>query len=285
MQLHHAGHLTLPALWRALALNPARLLGLDAGRLAPGAPADLVLFDPDAPFVLDRATLRSKSKNTPYDLRRMQGRVLRTWVDGVRGVRAGARMTTAVAFALGYLLGSIPFGVLITRALGLGDLRGIGSGNIGATNVLRTGNKAAAAATLVLDAGKGAVAVLLARALFGETAAMVAGFAAFLGHCFPVWLRFRGGKGVATFLGLTIALAWPAGLAACATWLATAFAFRTSSLAALVAAATVPLWLALLGRPDAIWFGIAVAALVFVRHHANIGRLLAGTEPKIGGGR
>ena len=135
-------------------------------------------------------------------------------------------MTTAVAFVLGYLLGSIPFGVLITRALGLGDLRGIGSGNIGATNVLRTGNKAAAAATLVLDAGKGAVAVLLARALFGETAAMVAGFAAFLGHCFPVWLRFRGGKGVATFLGLTIALAWPAGLAACATWLATAFAFR-----------------------------------------------------------
>ena len=194
-------------------------------------------------------------------------------------------MTTAVAFVLGYLLGSIPFGVLITRALGLGDLRGIGSGNIGATNVLRTGNKAAAAATLVLDAGKGAVAVLLARALFGETAAMVAGFAAFLGHCFPVWLRFRGGKGVATFLGLTIALAWPAGLAACATWLATAFAFRTSSLAALVAAATVPLWLALLGRPDAIWFGIALAALVFARHHANIGRLLAGTEPKIGGGR
>ena len=171
MQLHHAGHLTLPALWRALALNPARLLGLPAGRLAPGAPADLVLFDPDTPFVLDRATLRSKSKNTPYDLRRMQGRVLATWVAGRAGLRAGARMTLALTFLLAYLLGSIPFGVLITRALGLGDLRAIGSGNIGATNVLRTGNKGAAAATLLLDAAKGAVAVLVARALAGEQAA------------------------------------------------------------------------------------------------------------------
>jgi glycerol-3-phosphate acyltransferase PlsY len=135
-------------------------------------------------------------------------------------------MTLALTFVLAYLLGSIPFGVVITRVLGLGDLRSIGSGNIGATNVLRTGNKAAAAATLILDAGKGAAAVLVARALVGETAAMVAGFAAILGHCFPVWLGFRGGKGVATFLGLTVALAWPAGLAACATWLATAFAFR-----------------------------------------------------------
>ena len=194
-------------------------------------------------------------------------------------------MTLALAAPLGYLLGSIPFGVLIARALGLGDLRSIGSGNIGATNVLRTGNKAAAAATLLLDAGKGAVAVLAARALAGETAAMVAGFAAFLGHCFPVWLGFKGGKGVATFLGLTIALAWPAGLAACATWLATAAAFRFSSLAALVAAASIPLWLAAFGRPDAVLFGLALAALVFARHHANIRRLLAGTEPKIGAGR
>jgi glycerol-3-phosphate acyltransferase PlsY len=191
-------------------------------------------------------------------------------------------MTLALAAVLGYLLGSIPFGVLIARALGLGDLRSIGSGNIGATNVLRTGNKAAAAATLVLDAAKGAVAVLAARALAGETAAMVAGFAAFLGHCFPVWLGFRGGKGVATFLGLTIALAWPAGLAACATWLATAAAFRFSSLAALVAAASVPAWLAVFGRPDAVLFGLAVAGLVFARHHANVRRLLAGTEPRIG---
>jgi glycerol-3-phosphate acyltransferase PlsY len=194
-------------------------------------------------------------------------------------------MTLALAAVLGYLLGSVPFGVLIARALGLGDLRSIGSGNIGATNVLRTGNKAAAAATLVLDAAKGAVAVLAARALAGETAAMVAGFAAFLGHCFPAWLGFKGGKGVATFLGLTIALAWPAGLAACATWLATAAAFRFSSLAALVAAASIPLWLAAFGRPDAVLFGIALAALIFARHHSNIRRLLDGSEPKIGEGR
>jgi glycerol-3-phosphate acyltransferase PlsY len=194
-------------------------------------------------------------------------------------------MTLAVVALLAYLLGSIPFGVLITRALGLGDLRAIGSGNIGATNVLRTGNKAAAAATLLLDGGKGAVAVLAARALVGENAAMLAGLAAFLGHLFPVWLKFRGGKGVATFLGLTLALAWPAGLAACATWLAVAFASRYSSLAALVAAATTPVWLALVGRPDAAPLGIVLAALVFVRHHANIRRLLSGTEPKIGAGR
>jgi len=194
-------------------------------------------------------------------------------------------MTLALTAILAYLVGSIPFGVLITRALGLGDLRGIGSGNIGATNVLRTGNKAAAAATLLLDGAKGAVAVLAARALVGENAAMLAGLAAFLGHLFPVWLSFRGGKGVATFLGVTLALAWPAGLAACATWLATAFATRLSSLAALVAAATTPLWLVLFDRPDAAWLGGALAALVFIRHRANIGRLLAGTEPRIGAKR
>ena len=191
-------------------------------------------------------------------------------------------MTLALTALLAYLLGSIPFGVLITRALGLGDLRSIGSGNIGATNVLRTGNKAAAAATLLLDGAKGAIAVLLARHFAGETAAMVAGFAAFLGHHFPVWLGFKGGKGVATLLGLTLALAWPAGLAACATWLATAAAARYSSLAALVAAVSIPVWLAVFGRPDAVWLGIALAVLVFVRHHANIRRLLAGTEPRIG---
>jgi glycerol-3-phosphate acyltransferase PlsY len=194
-------------------------------------------------------------------------------------------MTVVAAFLFGYLLGSIPFGVLITRALGLGDLRSIGSGNIGATNVLRTGNKAAAAATVVLDAGKGAVAVLAARAVGGEAAAMVAGLAAFLGHCFPIWLRFRGGKGFATLLGLILALAWPAGLAACATWLATAAAARYSSLAALVSAASIPVWLAIFGRSDAVWLGVALAALVFLRHHANIRRLVAGTEPRIGAGR
>ncbi|HPG23048.1 MAG TPA: glycerol-3-phosphate 1-O-acyltransferase PlsY [Amaricoccus sp.] len=186
-------------------------------------------------------------------------------------------------FLLAYLLGSIPFGLVITRGLGLGDLRAIGSGNIGATNVLRTGNKGAAAATLLLDAGKGAVAVLLARHFAGETAAMVAGFAAFLGHLFPVWLRFKGGKGVATYLGIMLALAWPVGLAACGTWLATALVLRYSSLAALVATAAVPFWLALLGPSAAIPLAIALAALVWLRHRANIARLRSGSEPKIGG--
>ncbi len=195
-------------------------------------------------------------------------------------------MTYAVVFVLAYLLGSIPFGVVITRALGLGDLRAIGSGNIGATNVLRTGNKAAAALTLALDAGKGAAAVLIARALLADPfAAALAGFGAFLGHLFPVWLRFRGGKGVATFLGLLLALAPPVGLIACATWLAAAFAFRISSLAALIAAATAPIWLWALGPVEHVWLGIALAVLVFARHHANIRRLAAGTEPRIGAGK
>ncbi|HMQ95293.1 MAG TPA: glycerol-3-phosphate 1-O-acyltransferase PlsY [Amaricoccus sp.] len=186
-------------------------------------------------------------------------------------------------FLLAYLLGSIPFGLVITRGLGLGDLRAIGSGNIGATNVLRTGNKGAAAATLLLDAGKGAAAVLLARHFAGETAAMVAGLGAFLGHLFPVWLRFKGGKGVATYLGIMLALAWPVGLAACGTWLATALVLRYSSLAALVATAAVPFWLALLGPGAAIPLAIALAALVWLRHRANIARLRSGSEPKIGG--
>lgn len=191
-------------------------------------------------------------------------------------------MTLALTALLAYLLGSVPFGVLIARALGLGDLRRIGSGNIGATNVLRTGNKGAAAATLILDAAKGAVAVLAARHFAGETASMVAGLAAFLGHLFPVWLGFRGGKGVATFLGVMLALAWPVGLACCATWAAVAAAARLSSLAALVAAVSAPMWLWLLGPREAIWLGAALAALVLIRHHANIRRLIAGTEPRIG---
>jgi len=194
-------------------------------------------------------------------------------------------LTFLLALALGYLAGSIPFGVLVTRAMGLGDLRAIGSGNIGATNVLRTGNKRAALATLILDGGKGAVAVLVARAVAGEPAALVAALGAFLGHLFPVWLGFRGGKGVATFLGIMLALAWPAGIAACLTWLAVAALFRFSSLAALVAAASAPAWLAVFGRTDAIWLAVALALLVLVRHHANIRRLLAGTEPKIGKGK
>ncbi|PKP72955.1 MAG: acyl-phosphate glycerol 3-phosphate acyltransferase [Alphaproteobacteria bacterium HGW-Alphaproteobacteria-6] len=187
-----------------------------------------------------------------------------------------------VAALLGYLLGSVPFGVVITRALGLGDLRGIGSGNIGATNVLRTGNKAAALATLLLDGAKGAAAVLIARALAGEDAAQVAGLGAFLGHLFPVWLGFRGGKGVATFLGTLLALAWPVGLAACVTWAATAAISRISSLSALVAAGLAAIWAALLGHGEMTALIVILATLVFVRHLPNIARLRAGTEPRIG---
>jgi acyl phosphate:glycerol-3-phosphate acyltransferase len=182
-----------------------------------------------------------------------------------------------------YLLGSIPFGVVITRAMGLGNLRDIGSGNIGATNVLRTGNKPAALATLLLDAAKGGVAVLIARYMVGEDAAQLAALAAFLGHLFPVWLRFKGGKGVATFLGTLLALAWPVGLAACATWAATAALTRISSLSALVAAALAAIWAWALGHADMTLLVIILAALVILRHHANIMRLLAGTEPRIGG--
>jgi glycerol-3-phosphate acyltransferase PlsY len=183
---------------------------------------------------------------------------------------------------VGYLLGSVPFGIVITRAMGLGDLRAIGSGNIGATNVLRTGSKRAAAATFLLDAGKGAVAVLLARWLAGEDAAQVAGLAAFLGHCFPVWLRFRGGKGVSTFLGTLFALSWPVALAACATWAVVAAVFRYSSLAGMAAAGMSPVWAIMLGRGDLFFLGVALALVVYVRHAGNIARLRAGTEPKIG---
>lgn len=187
-----------------------------------------------------------------------------------------------LAAVLAYLLGSVPFGIVMARAFGLGDLRSVGSGNIGATNVLRTGNKPAAFLTLVLDAGKGAIAVFLARLALGEDAAQLAGFAAFLGHCFPIYLRFKGGKGVATFLGTLLALAWPIGLAACAVWAVVAGVFRISSLAALVAAATSPLIALALGRADATLFCTALAVLIFIRHHQNIARLLRGTEPRIG---
>lgn len=181
-----------------------------------------------------------------------------------------------------YLLGSVPFGLVITRLLGLGDVRKIGSGNIGATNVLRTGNKPAALATLLLDAGKGAIAVLIARAIAGEDAAQLAGLASFLGHLFPVWLRFRGGKGVATFLGTLLALAWPVGLACCVTWLVTLKLTRLSSASALVASASAAVWALLFGLVSLIALVLALAALVWVRHAANIGRILAGTEPKVG---
>ena len=183
---------------------------------------------------------------------------------------------------VGYLFGSIPFGIVIARLLGLGNLREIGSGNIGATNVLRTGSKPAAAATLILDGGKGAIAVLIARLLAAEDAAQLAGLMAFLGHCFPIWLKFKGGKGVATFLGLMLALAWPVGIACCLTWLATAVISRISSLSALVAAASSTFWIMFLTNGNAFLLGIAVTLLVFWRHKENIQRLRTGSEPKIG---
>ncbi|WP_443216558.1 glycerol-3-phosphate 1-O-acyltransferase PlsY [Rhodophyticola sp. CCM32] len=183
---------------------------------------------------------------------------------------------------VGYLLGSIPFGLVMARLFGLGDIRQIGSGNIGATNVLRTGSKPAAALTLILDAGKGGFAVLLARLLFAEDAAQIAGLAAFLGHCFPVFLGFRGGKGMATFLGTLLVLFWPAGIAACLTWLVTAALSRISSLSALVAALLSPVWIAVLGMPGAGLVTVALAALIFLRHQTNIQRILDGSEPRIG---
>lgn len=191
----------------------------------------------------------------------------------------GVLLLTAV---LGYLLGSIPFGILVTRAMGLGDLRSIGSGNIGATNVLRTGNKGAALATLLLDGGKGAAAVLLARGFVGEDAAQVAGFAAFIGHLYPVWLGFRGGKGVATFLGLFLALDWRVGVALCLTWLVTAAVTRVSSIAALVAAASAGGWILWLTDGSLLVLALVLTVLVYVRHSENLKRIKAGTEPRIG---
>jgi len=187
-----------------------------------------------------------------------------------------------VAAVLGYLLGAIPFGLVWARVFNLGDLRQIGSGNIGATNVLRTGSKTAAFLTLICDAGKAGAAVLLGSALLGPAEGQIAGFAAFLGHCFPIYLGFKGGKGVATYLGTLIAVAWPVGLACCATWLVTAALFRISSLAALVASASGVLWALVLGHGSAALLAGLLAGLVWIRHAANISRLLQGTEPRIG---
>jgi glycerol-3-phosphate acyltransferase PlsY len=182
----------------------------------------------------------------------------------------------------GYLLGSIPFGLLLTRLAGLGDLRKVGSGNIGATNVLRTGNKALAALTLLLDGGKGAAAVLLAGSM-GPDMAALAGAGAVVGHLFPVWLGFKGGKGVATGLGVLLASAWPVGLAACATWLLVAALLRYSSLAALTAFLLAPLYAWLLTHDsEQIALAFLIGALVWSRHSANIARLIAGREPRIG---
>ena len=190
-------------------------------------------------------------------------------------------MTVVLAFAFGYLLGSIPFGVLLTRATGGPDLRTIGSGNIGATNVLRTGRKGLAAATLLCDTLKGTFAVLAATR-YGTDAALAAAFGAFLGHLFPVWLKFKGGKGVATYIGLLIGLHWPAAIVFCIVWLIVAAASRYSSLSALVASALTPLGLWLADRPDVATLFLLLTVLLWVMHRANIERLLKGNEGKIG---
>ncbi len=186
---------------------------------------------------------------------------------------------------LGYLLGSIPFGLIIARLAGLGDVRKIGSGNIGATNVLRTGKKWAAALTLLLDGGKGAVAVLLAYAFYGTEGGMVAGIAAVLGHIFPVWLRFKGGKGVATFIGVMLAANWPTGLLVIATWLIVAYLWKISSLSALVAAALAPAYTIAMGHLTEAVLALGLAVVIFITHHENIHRLWRGEEPRIGSGK
>ena len=189
------------------------------------------------------------------------------------------------SLAIGYLSGSVPFGVLVARVMGLGDLRKIGSGNIGATNVLRTGDKKAAALTLLLDMAKGWAPVAAILWLWGPLPAQIAGVGAFLGHLYPVWLGFRGGKGVATFLGVVLGWSWLAGLACCGAWLIVALVFRISSLAALVMALTAPVWLWLTGERGAIWAAVLLIVMIFQRHGENISRLIAGTEPKIGAGK
>jgi glycerol-3-phosphate acyltransferase PlsY len=186
------------------------------------------------------------------------------------------------ALAFGYLLGSVPFGLLFARAAGAGDVRKIGSGNIGATNVLRTGKRWAALATLICDGAKGAVAVIAARYWHGEAVAVIAALGAFLGHLFPAWLGFKGGKGVATFLGVTLALFWPVGLLAMATWAAAAWIWRMSSLSALIAAVMAPIYMLLFQQPLYATLEIVLAVLILYMHRENIRRILDGQEPRIG---
>ena len=194
-------------------------------------------------------------------------------------------LIAALVAILAYLLGSIPFGLLLTRAAGMGDVRAIGSGNIGATNVLRTGNKKLAAATLLLDAGKGVAAILLVRFLLDDPDSLlelIAAGAVLVGHCYPVWLRFRGGKGVATFFGVAFTLWWPIGLMAAILWIGVTALSRTSSAGGLAAANGAPLVAHLLGQADLAYFFLAAALLIDWKHRANIVRLVKGTEPKIG---
>lgn len=193
-------------------------------------------------------------------------------------------MEYALSIIGGYLLGSIPFGLIITKLAGLGDIRDIGSGNIGATNVLRTGRKDIAAATLILDAAKAMAALVIFRHFYGNDIGFIAGASAFLGHCFPVWLKFKGGKGVATFFGTLLVGIWPVGLLGILMWLACAFTFRYSSLAALIAAFLAPLFALLFPHSNIMIGAIAfMTLLIFIRHHENINRLLKGQESKIGG--
>ena len=189
--------------------------------------------------------------------------------------------SSALALVIGYLLGSLPFGLILTRLAGLGDIRAIGSGNIGATNVLRTGHKGLAGLTLLADGLKGAVAVLFGMAL-GPSAALVAGLGAFLGHLFPAWLRFRGGKGVATYLGVLVPLSWPAAIVFALVWLGVAALSRLSSVSALAASLITPPVLVLLGERQAAWLYLILTAILWLRHSGNIARLLAGTESGIG---
>jgi glycerol-3-phosphate acyltransferase PlsY len=192
--------------------------------------------------------------------------------------------TYLIAFIGGYLLGSIPFAFVVTKAFGLGDIRQVGSGNVGATNVLRTGNRLAAVLTLLGDVGKGIAAVLIARQ-FGDAPALLAALGAFTGHIFPIWLNFKGGKGVATYIGIVLALAWPAALAVCATWLVVAGITRISSLAALVAAALSPVFMWFAASPLYAGGAALLSALIFITHRENIARLLRGEEPRIGAKR
>lgn len=183
---------------------------------------------------------------------------------------------------IGYAVGSVPFGLLVAKQFKLGNLRNIGSGNIGATNVLRTGNKGAAALTLLLDAAKGAAAVLLGRYFVGEDAAQIAAFGAFLGHCFPLWLNFKGGKGVATFIGIVLALNWAVGVATCIAWLCGAAITRMSSVGALMAAAASTFAMVIIGQGSAVLLGGILTLFIYWTHRANIQRIRAGTENKIG---
>lgn len=190
-------------------------------------------------------------------------------------------MNIFLVILFAYLIGSIPFGIIISKIMGLGNLRNIGSGNIGATNVLRTGNKLAAILTLIFDLLKGAIAVIITYYIFNDTTAQIAALSSFLGHCFPIWLKFKGGKGVATFIGISLALYWPAGILICLTWVLIAFLSRTSSLSALISSLSSILWVWVLGTPSAVFIMTVLTILIWYRHIENIKRIIKNTEPKI----